>query len=261
MAGADSITVLDNAAFAKIKENARNSKARNLIHQDALNDSHIIAERQKDRGEFLRKSKTLKGDSFDAMEDSYSNKAARKVPSDEIGSEGMQRDQMLEQRLNELKNNVAKSNGSLGIMPKNTISNNSQPRASQFLPKEITESFKKNPIDNGLYGADETTENNDVKAVRNIIELTNGLSSRQIAKEEPQQTQINYETIKQIVETTVKKYAVALNKKIINEIKSNGNISDLKAMKIGDKFSFISENGDIYEAKLTFKGNVKDKMK
>lgn len=112
-----------------------------------------------------------------------------------------------------------------------------------------------------MYGADETTENNDVKAVRNIIELTNGLSSRQIANEEPQQTQINYETIKQIVETTVKKYAVALNKKIINEIKSNGNISDLKAMKIGNKFSFISEDGDIYEAKLTFKGNVKDKMK
>lgn len=72
---------------------------------------------------------------------------------------------------------------------------------------------------------------------------------------------VDYGLIKTIIESVVKKYANALNKRIISENKSTakGNISELKAMKIGNKFSFISENGDVYEAKLVYKGNIKDK--
>ena len=62
--------------------------------------------------------------------------------------------------------------------------------------------------------------------------------------------------IKNIVESAVKKYISSATKKIINENTDKG--GQLKAMKIGDKFSFITDNGDIYEAKLTFKKNIND---
>ena len=58
----------------------------------------------------------------------------------------------------------------------------------------------------------------------------------------------------------MRKYIGSLKKTFLNESKQNV-ISDntLKAMKIGDKFSFIDSKGNIYEAKLTLKGNVHDK--
>ena len=224
---ADNITTLDTSSFNLIKEKVMNSKARKLIHNDALQDSHIIAERKKDRGNFLKNSKTLAGHSFDIMMDNYSNSSNNIVENDEKYDSY---DNMMQDRMAKLKENIGNN--------RMTINENNS--AGRFLPKEIIESFK-----NGQNELEET----------NFIENSNNINSNS------NHGNVDYSLIKDIVENTIKKYANALNKRIINESKSTakGNISDLKAMKIGDKFSFIAENGDIYEAKLTFKGNIKNK--
>ena len=258
MAGADTITALDSSAFETIKQNARNSKARKLIHQDALQDSHIIAERQRDRGNFLKNSKSLAGDAFDMMEDSYSTSSNRSAVNEEVGQAGVQYDQMLEQRMAKLQQGVNQQqmSGGLGLVSQNRLIQEEAPRAAKFLPKEIVEAFKQNPIGNDTID----TSNEEVQEVKQIMKNSNNLPTQNVINEQTTNG-VDYGLIKTIIESAVKKYANALNKRIISENKSTakGNISELKAMKIGNKFSFISENGDIYEAKLIFKGNIKDK--
>lgn len=258
MAGADTITALDSSAFETIKQNARNSKARKLIHQDALQDSHIIAERQRDRGNFLKNSKSLAGDTFDMMEDSYSTSSNRSAVNEEVGQAGVQYDQMLEQRMAKLQQGVNQQqiSGGLGLVNQNRLIQEEAPRAAKFLPKEIVEAFKQNPIGNDTID----TSNEEVQEVKQIMKNSNNLPTQNVINEQTTNG-VDYGLIKTIIENAVKKYANALNKRIISENKSTakGNISELKAMKIGNKFSFISENGDIYEAKLTYKGNIKDK--
>ena len=258
MAGADTISTLDSSAFETIKQNARNSKARKLIHQDALQDSHIIAERQRDRGNFLKNSKSLAGDAFDMMEDSYSTSSNRSAVNEEVGQAGIQYDQMLEQRMAKLQQGVNQQqmSGGLGLVNQNRLIQEEAPRAAKFLPKEIVEAFKQNPIGNDTIDI----SNEEVQEVKQIMKNSNNLPTQNVINEQTTNG-VDYGLIKTIIESAVKKYANALNKRIISENKSTakGNISELKAMKIGNKFSFISENGDIYEAKLVYKGNIKDK--
>ena len=258
MAGADTITALDSSAFETIKQNARNSKARKLIHQDALQDSHIIAERQRDRGNFLKNSKSHAGDAFDMMEDSYSTSSNRHAVNEEVGQAGIQYDQMLEERMAKLQQGVNQQqmSGGLGLVNQNRLIQEETPRAAKFLPKEIVEAFKQNPISNDTIDA----SNDEVQEVKQIMKNSNNLPTQNVLNEQTTNG-VDYGLIKTIIESAVKKYANALNKRIISENKSTakGNISELKAMKIGNKFSFISENGDIYEAKLVYKGNIKDK--
>ena len=262
MAGADTITALDSSAFETIKQNARNSKARKLIHQDALQDSHIIAERQRDRGNFLKNSKSLAGDAFDMMEDTYSTSSNRHDVNEEVGQAGIQYDQMLEQRMAKLQQgmNQQQMSGGLGLVNQNRLVQEEAPRASKFLPKEIVEAFKQNPIGNDPINTSNISTNDEVQEVKQIMKNSNNLPTQNVINEQTTNG-VDYGLIKTIIESAVKKYANALNKRIISENKSTakGNISELKAMKIGNKFSFISENGDIYEAKLIFKGNIKDK--
>ena len=150
MAGADTITALDSSAFETIKQNARNSKARKLIHQDALQDSHIIAERQRDRGNFLKNSKSLAGDAFDMMEDTYSTSSNRHAVNEEVGQAGIQYDQMLEQRMAKLQQgmNQQQMSGGLGLVNQNRLVQEEAPRASKFLPKEINDYYE--PFAGGL---------------------------------------------------------------------------------------------------------------
>ena len=258
MAAADTISVLDSSAFETIKQNARNSKARKLIHQDALQDSHIIAERQRDRGNFLKNSKSLADDAFDMMEDTYSTSSNRHTVNEEVGQAGIQYDQMLEERMAKLQQgmNQQQMSGGLGLVGQNRLIQEEAPRAAKCLPKEIVEAFKQNPIGNDPID----TTNDEVQEVKQIMKNSNNLPTQNVINEQTTNG-VDYGLIKTIIESAVKKYANALNKRIISENKSTakGNISELKAMKIGNKFSFISENGDIYEAKLTYKGNIKDK--
>lgn len=227
-------------------------KARRLIHSDALKDSHIIAERQKDRSTFLNQSNSLIGDGFDTMVDTYASSANNlnqgKI-NEEIGQSGIEYDNMLNNRLSQLKNKITAQRQTASASQLIQEQKKSNGMNNSSLPKEILESFTKNPLELKTPSVLDNIDTSDVH--KTAISETNGLLPN---------NGIDYKLIEGIVEKTVKKYAVALNKKIISEGKDqNANLNELKAMKIGNKFSFISENGDIYEAKLIYKGNIRNK--
>ena len=67
--------------------------------------------------------------------------------------------------------------------------------------------------------------------------------------------------VNEAVQENVKKYISALSKKLISEGVVAGGGSSVQALKIGDKFSFITENGDVYEATLELKTNLNSHKK
>ena len=136
------------------------------------------------------------------------------------------------------------------------------------LPSAILESFKNKQIDTSVMGLsttgsvldrinfntqgalfEQTQPKQEVKEVKVVTEQTQPTVS----------TSVDYSMIKMIVEDCMRKYSSALKKTIINESKTTSNEGTLKAMKVGDKFSFITDNGDLYEAKLTFIKNINKK--
>lgn len=136
------------------------------------------------------------------------------------------------------------------------------------LPSAILESFKNKQIDTSVMGLsttgsvldrinfntqgalfEQTQPKQEVKEVKVVTEQTQPTVS----------TSVDYSMIKMIVEECMRKYSSALKKTIINESKTTSNEGTLKAMKVGDKFSFITDNGDLYEAKLTFIKNINKK--
>ena len=50
-----------------------------------------------------------------------------------------------------------------------------------------------------------------------------------------------------------------MTKKLMTESAKSDN--SIQAIKVGDKLSFITENGDVYEATLKYKTNINTKTK
>ena len=133
------------------------------------------------------------------------------------------------------------------------------------VPQAIREAFMNNPIDDSaLYaglgdGRDlsflDEGKQQVVQPTQNVRQIVNeGMSSQ------PQVTQqIDYPMIRTIVEEIVRKYAVSLNKKIINESKQSGNQSQVNTIALGKTFKFLTENGDMYECTMKKVGNIKNK--
>lgn len=133
------------------------------------------------------------------------------------------------------------------------------------VPQAIREAFMNNPIDDSaLYQG--------LSDGRDISFLTEGLAPkqqvappqnvRQIVNEGmgTQMTQqIDYPMIRTIVEEIVRKYAVSLNKKIINESKQTPN--QVNTIALGETFKFLDNDGNIYECTMKKVGNVKNKNK
>ena len=142
-------------------------------------------------------------------------------------------------------------------------------KTNSKLPKEILESFKTKQIDATPLGYGVSSS---------ILDEVNYRTQGKLYKEEttstpqPQQqiietvqatptvqTNVDYSMIKMIVEECMRKYVGSLKKTILNESKNYISTDELKAMKIGDKFSFITKNGDLYEAELKFIKNLNKK--
>ena len=136
------------------------------------------------------------------------------------------------------------------------IQNNYMSPAASKLPKAILESMKSNPIESSSSILDELNKTTNGKVFQE------SLKEQEFTQQNNQNnnSNIDYSMIRMICEETMRKYIGSLKKTFLNESKQNI-VSDntLKAMKIGDKFSFIDSKGNIYEAKLTLKGNVHDK--
>lgn len=227
--------------------NAAKEKARKLIHDDAKKDAHIIKERTADRANFLNKAKTdgpaaITG--FEGLSPSYSNgSASMSMPDDDNN------------RLYEaMDRQMSQYQASRNIQPQMPVQSTQQNFSNSKLPKEILESFKSNYIDQSAFNP-----NKSVLDTPGIINETVSYDEPVMNKQSVQEqgsSKIDYELIKSIVESAVKKYVGAYTKKMLTENKEN----TIQAVRFnGEKFAFITKNGDLYEAKLTYKSNIKDK--
>ena len=126
-------------------------------------------------------------------------------------------------------------------------------RSGMKLPKEILESMTNEPLE-----AETISVLDQLNMPVLSEQTTNNATQNLITEQAPVSSGfVDYGMIRMICEETIRKYMGSLKKTIINESKNNN--SNLKALKIGESFSFITEDGDIYEAKMEFKGNINKK--
>ena len=135
------------------------------------------------------------------------------------------------------------------------------------LPTEILESMMNNKIDTSSLG-------NGISPNGSILDQLNTFTNGKLLKEnKPKPTikntvqkvveqtsqvsqPVDYSMIKMIVDEAIRKYSNAMKKTMLTESKKLNEDNSLQAMKIGNKFSFITKNGDLYEANLKFIKNI-----
>lgn len=230
------------------KFNAAKEKARKMIHEDAKQDAHIIKERQLDRERTYR---SLKGSGvaaptgFDGIAPSYgSNGSSISQISENYSDDN--NDELYSAMDNRMKQFVEGRQ-----QQPQYVAQAAPTPINKGLPKEILESFSNNYIDQSVFDPN--------RSVLDTIGVTN--SQPQMQQESTQNYQqpsaggkVDYELIKSIVESTVKKYINALGKKVLTEN------NDLTMIQVGNKkINLVTRDGDIYEANLVKKGNVKDR--
>lgn len=228
------------SSFEQIKD-----KARKLIHEDALKDSHIIKERQADRAKItMRGGAGAIATPFDHLAPSYGSSSPSMSSSNTL-YEDKSTDALYAAMDKQMKTYMENRQSQPTVQ--------TQPQAlNTRLPKEILESFSKDYLD--------TTP----APILDTMGVTNG--HQEIRQPKVEQTQVSngkvdYELIKSIVESTVKKYMGAATKKILSEQKAAiDESSNIAAIRFtGDKFVMVTKNGDLYEAKMEFKKNVNKK--
>ena len=225
---------MDASKFEAIK-----NKARKMIHEDAKADSHIIKARQADRNN----PKFFK----DQPADAYSQVTSFNGPS----SSNMVNEAYVDD--SEDKLGAAMDSRMKHFMENRQPTQQTQmPRQmNKNLPKEILESFSNNYIDTNALDPD--------RPVLDRIGITDGTQQITETYQPTKQVvggSVDYEIIKSIVESAVKKYVNALGKKMLTENKDN----DLAMIQVGDKkINLVTKSGDLYEAKLTFLKNIKSK--
>ena len=237
------------------------SRAQKMIANDAKADSAYLKAREMNR----RDPKFHKGEPNDmytnvdtltsmagGSQQSYSN-VNESYETEDMENFNAAYDNMTEQLLESVKGNKSES-----VIQESMVQSNGSFNKSR-LPKEILKSFSDNYIDESLtdFRRDLTLES----AQQALINKTAPKKVQRVNEQTvvvPQASSIDYSLIKTIVEDCMKKYSSAIVKKVLNESIGNGEDS-LKAIKVGDKFSFITSSGDLYEAELKFKKNINKK--
>lgn len=147
------------------------------------------------------------------------------------------------------------------------------------MPTAILESIMSNPLNLSMDGLDYDeniiSENTQNRTKEIIMKLeANDLHSKNYVKTSTSQqpTPINeskglytptsnyddlYNIIDNILEEKLKKYTSA----IINESRNHGNSPSLKIMKLGESFTFMDDDNNVYECKMIYKGKAKAKTK
>lgn len=227
--------------------NAVKDRARKMIHSDAQKDAHIIRERQRDRNN----PKYFEGQPNDA----YSNVTSLAGSSSQNTITESYIDDS-EDKLGAAMDSTMKNYMQTRQMPQNMMPMQAPVQtptmANKGLPREILESFSNNYIDQSVFDPN--------RSVLDRIGVTNGQQqiTETVQTYQPvQQTaggNVDYELIKSIVESAVKKYVNALGKKVLTEN------NDLSMIQVGEKkINLVTKAGDVYEATLVKKYNVKDK--
>lgn len=232
---------MDTSKFEAIK-----NKARKMIHEDAKQDSAIIRERQADRERTYR---NLKGSGAPAVT-GFENVA----PS--YGSNGTSISRISENYSDD--NNDALYSAMDDRMKQFVEGRQQQPQyvsqtptqINKGLPKEILESFSTNYIDQSVFDPNRSVLDKMGITGDNVQPIQENYAPQQQASV----GKVDYELIKSIVESSVKKYVNALGKKMLTEN------NELAMVQVGaKKINLITRDGDIYEANLVKKGNVKDR--
>lgn len=158
-----------------------------------------------------------------------------------------------------------------GVQPKQTSARPMQqttfgPAASK-LPSAILESFKTNKI-----GDDDQMMKQMFSGPGDLSFLDEDITpqrpvQRQVVTETVQQPQvqalvqtpasIDYPMIRTIVEEIVRKYAGSITKKVLSESKGSST-STVNTMMLGEKFKFLTDDGDIYECTMRKVSNVNE---
>jgi hypothetical protein len=138
------------------------------------------------------------------------------------------------------------------------------------MPKAVIESFKRNPgktgnLPSGLGGSVLDGFSYDPvqpsQSQRSMV-----AEQRQAGMQTMSQTSgIDYSLIKTIidesVDKTVKKYVSALSKKLISEgVGTGSGANKVDTIMLGNTFNFCDTDGNLYEATLKFKKNIKKKV-
>ncbi len=231
---------MDTNKFEAIK-----NKARKMIHEDAKQDAHIIKARQADRNNpaFYRDQPTdaysqvtsFNGSSQERINESYMDNSEEKLYA------------AMDDKMKKLYEKKQQDNVAVYQSPM---------QVNKGLPKEILESFSNNYIDQSVFDPNRSVLDK-MGITGDNLQLQNGNTQA------TQQTiasggKIDYEMIKAIVESSVKKYVNALGKKMLNESKSTTNLDEINAIQITDKkIAIVTKSGNLYEGKLEFKKNIK----
>lgn len=224
---------MDTNKFEAIK-----NKARKMIHEDAKADSHIIKARQADRNNpaFFRDQPV---DAYSQVT-SFNNQASSQPINEEYDNSEERLYTAIDNRMESYMGNK---------QPKQMNYQGQAPtQINKGLPKEILESFSKNYIDQNVFDPG--------RPVLDRIGVTNGTQVVENTNQPQHQAQgggkVDYELIKSIVESTVKKYVSALSKKMLTEN------NDLTMVQVGaKKINLVTKAGDLYEADLKFVKNIK----
>lgn len=228
--------------------NAVKDRARKMIHDDAKKDAHIIRERQRDRNN----PKYFEGQPNDA----YSNVTSLAGSSSQNAITESYVDDS-EDRLGAAMDSRMKNFMENRQMPQMQVPVQTQTptMVNKGLPREILESFSKNYIDQSVFDPN--------RSVLDRIGVTNGQQqvTETVQTYQPVQPiqqnvggSVDYELIKTIVESAVKKYVNALGKKVLTEN------NDLNMIQVGEKkINLVTKSGDIYEAQLKFVKNINKK--
>lgn len=131
------------------------------------------------------------------------------------------------------------------------------------LPQSIIESIINNPL-NGLSAnteMDNFTENLSeslgIKQSANIIEQLDKLDNVE-KTQQFQETNIDYELIKSIIENVVDKKLSSMQQTLLTEHKTYQQ-NNVKTMVFGDKFLFCDSDDNVYECEMKYKGKRKKK--
>lgn len=164
------------------------------------------------------------------------------------------------QSVPQMKNNINELNVN-NIQPETIASASNKSK----LPKEVLESIRKNPINLAIpaeLGGGSVLDGLGLVPKQQQPQRQQ-IAEQQVSSPQYQQTQqvsIDYNAIRVIVDESVKKYMTALKKSLLSEGKENITKTDtVKYMVIGDKLQLLTDDGDLYEAELKFKKNVKKK--
>ena len=82
------------------------------------------------------------------------------------------------------------------------------------------------------------------------------VTENKTANAQQQPSSVDYSLIKTIVEDCMKRYTASLKKTMLNE---NKNSSLEMITQQGNTFRFVTTDGKVFEGKLTYKGNIKEK--